>query len=248
MVYQFHATLRSIFFLAVVLLTSGATLGLALLPQNPGVEAAGAQSKANTPPDSVVLYNHTVAMRVPAKPGDICLQCGHAIGMHDPVYEVNGHRMPLHLLEMEQDLGGQLQRLLGSLEPSGAFLQAASRQTGLSPGWFLFGCYVLLGLIFAALCAHRALHKGLPAWTWFLAGLLLNVVAFAVLLFRPAGLTTAPAGIPAGLHKISSTYAPVACVKCGDLNHPSAHACAGCGTALKPAMESEVTRAGLPSA
>lgn len=183
--------------------------------------------------------------RVPAKPGDMCVDCGREIGMDDPVYMVDGHRIPLHRHEHEHNLAAQLRRLAGRFEPAGAFLQAAARGTGLSLLWFLFGCYVLAGLIFGALCAHCALHKGLPPWAWFLAGLIFNFVAFLALLFRPGHAPVAPAGVPAGLHKIPSTCCPAPCPKCGEENHPSARACAGCGAALNPALESEVLRAGL---
>jgi hypothetical protein len=214
------------------------------LPAQTSPPAAG-PSQATHADESIPLDGHTDAKRVPARPGDICIECGHAIGMRDPVYVVNGHRIPLHEDEKESDLAGQLRRIAAQFEPTGAFLQAAARQTGLSPFWFLFGCYVLLGLVFAALCAHRALHKGLPAWVWFLAGLFFNLVAFLAVLLRRGRASVSPGGVPPGLHKISSTHAPMACAKCGDWNHPSARSCVACGASLSPALESEVARSGL---
>jgi hypothetical protein len=247
MVYPFRWTFRVVPAFLACLVLAGLTLQPALPAQtSPSSEAPLAQiPQAN---DLIVLADHTTVRPVPAKPGDICFQCGHAIGLRDPVYDVNGHRIPLHLAEHERDLPGQLYRLSTRFEPSGAFLQAAARETGLSPFWFLFGCYVLLGLLFAALCAHRALHKGLHPWAWFLAGLFLNLFAFGALLLWPARSLVAVAGVPAGLHKISLTHAPKHCPKCGGENHPAARACAGCGAALHPSLESEVARAGLRSA
>ncbi|HEV1994620.1 MAG TPA: hypothetical protein VGR03_09835 [Candidatus Acidoferrum sp.] len=243
MVVRIQTAAHFLLILVFYSLLDGAVLPPRLAAQSSPLAAGSSQ--AAPADDSIPLGDHTGAKRVPARSGDICIQCGHAIGMQDPVYVVNGHRMPLHQRELEGDLPGQLRRLAAQFEPTGAFLQAAARQTGLSPFWFLFGCYVLLGLVCAALCAHRALHKGLPAWVWFLAGLFFNVAAFLAVLLRRGRASVSPGGVPPGLHKISSTHAPVACAKCGDWNHPSARRCVACGASLSPALESEVARSGL---
>jgi len=243
MVLRIQSAAQFLLILLVCLFLDGTVLQPQLSAQS-SPPASGSSEVAHVD-ESIPLDDHTDAKRVPAKPGDICIECGHAIGMRDPVYVVNGHRIPLHEEEEESDLAGQLRRIAAQFEPSGAFLQAAARQTGLSPFWFLFGCYVLLGLVCAALCAHRALHKGLPAWIWFLAGLFFNLAAFVAVLLRRGRAPVSPGGVPPGLHKISSTHAPVACAKCGDWNHPSARRCVACGASLSPALESEVARSGL---
>lgn len=50
--------------------------------------------------------------------------------------------------------------------PRGAFL-GASESAGMSSVWFWAGVYVVAGLVFGALAAHRALQTGNPALDWF---------------------------------------------------------------------------------
>jgi len=202
----------------------------------------------NTPepmPEVVVLSDQSTARRVPYKPGDICLACNDPIHGHDPVYMVEGQRIPIHEQEVSKDLPGQLQQLLALVQPRGAFIGARQAQRALSSVWFWSGLYILVGLVFGALCAHRSLHTGYGAMGWFLAGMAFNVFAYLVLRMRPRREILAPAGIPHGLGKIAATYSPESCPKCGTLNHPSAAACSGCRAQLEPKLSSEVARAGL---
>jgi hypothetical protein len=101
----------------------------------------------------------------------------------------------------------------------------------------LLGIYVVLGLVFAAACVHRALNTGRPAGPWLFAGLFLNVVAYLVLLSRTSG-----AARHAGVVKIPATPQPLACPHCGELNHPSANRCSSCARALEPATVSEASQ------
>ena len=210
-----------------------------------GTTPAREENSAPRPPSQVVLNGKTVAKRVPAKAGEICLVCGRAISTDDVVYQVNGQRVPLHVDEVRSDLGAQLKQLVAQLEPRGAFLGAEQDQPPLEKVWFLIGLYVLIGLIFGALSAHRAFDSGHRPLVWFFAGLLLNLVGYLVLLSFGKRTVVAPAGVPGGLHKIPVTYTPQPCPGCGSLNHPSASRCMGCGRKLEPTVASEVTRAGL---
>jgi len=196
-------------------------------------------------PNEVVINSSTVGKRVQPKVGDICLVCYRPIQDGDAVFLVRGQRVPIHREELEPDLPGQLERLLAHLQPRGAFIGAEQNQPPLSRVWFFLGLYVLVGLIFAALCAHRALHTGHNPFAWFGLGLALNLFAYLLLLTRPRREVPAPAGVPGGLRKIPATYAPQPCAGCGTLNHPSATACLGCGTRLEPKVVSEVGRVGL---
>ena len=240
---------------AVVAMLAAGLLGWAL-----GAAAAQRDSPSKAPekpvpaetvvpsgqvPNEVVVNRTTVGRRVPPRPGDVCLACNNLIGDDDVVFLVRGQRVPVHLAEMDPDVRAQLVQLLAQLEPRGAFLGAQQEQPELSPFWFFAGFYVLLGLIFGALCAHRALHAGRSQLAWFGIGLALNAVGYLLLLSRRKREVLAPAGIPRGLKKISATYQPEPCGGCGALNHPSATACLGCGAALEPKMVSEVARAGL---
>ncbi len=218
-----------------------------LAPQAQAATEQAASESAQVPGE-VVMNRTTVAKRVPPKPGDICIVCNHPVSKDDVVFLVSGHRVPLHLAELTSDVRGQLESLLAQFEPRGAFIGAEQAQAALSKVWFFAGSYILVGLVFAAICAHRALHMGHSPAAWFVVGLLLNVLGYLMLLTRPKREVQAPAGVPAGLRKVAVTYAPEPCPACGTLNHPSASACLGCGGKLQPKTVSEVARAGLGTA
>lgn len=125
----------------------------------------------------------------------------------------------------------------------GLFSEEAPAGQPLSLGWFLFGLYVLLGLIFAGACAQQAVHKALAPVPWFLAGLFLNALGYLLLLTRPSGdARRFPAGIPSGLHKVPETHEHEQCPCCGAYNHPAAYRCPACGASMEPKLESEAAR------
>jgi hypothetical protein len=222
--------------LASAVLWVGSGFAQSASPQSP--EQASAVQSA---PEEIQSAGKTVGRKVSPRKSDICAQCYHAVDENDVVYVINGQRVALHSQEIEPDLSGQLLRLVAQLQPRGAFL-GAGEQAALSPFWFYLGLYVLSGLVFGALAAHRALHKGYSAAAWFSVGCAFSAAGYLYLLSRPAREVTAPAGVPAGLHKIPSTYEPQVCA-CGAENHPSAAACSTCGAILEPRVVSEVQRA-----
>jgi ribosomal protein L40E len=138
-------------------------------------------------------------------------------------------------------------KFLAKLKPRGALLDASSVSGQASYDWLYFGFYMLAGLVFAALAAHRAFHVGRRPLVWLTLGLVGNLPAYAVLLALPKRQVRALAGIPPGLGKIASTYSPQACPKCGAENHPSALECSDCRAKLNPTAESEAARVGLRS-
>ncbi len=210
------------------------------------VTVLAAQTGAPSPvPDDLTFDGKVLGKRVPAQPGDICMLCNNPVDKDDGVYLVNGQRVPLHIAEMKAASPERIRAVLAQVRPRGAFLGTDPTQQQITTGWFFFGLYVLAGLIFSALCAHHAFHAGQNPIQWLMAGLFLNVVAYGILLTRPRHEVTAPVGIPRGLRKISATYLPEPCPKCGTENHPTARSCAGCGATLSPKMTSEVARAGL---
>jgi hypothetical protein len=211
--------------------------------------AAQQQPQAPSPSheshDELVVDGKVVGKRVPHKPGDVCALCNQPTDPTDPTYLVHGQRVPLHAAEMKDpSAAGQLKGFLALLRPRGAFI-GQSAPAELSLGWFIFGLYFLGGLLFAAMGAHRALHTGYSPISWFFVGLVFSALGYLYLLTRPKREVVAPAGIPPGLGKISLTYAPQACPKCGTENHPSAAQCNGCKASLSPQLTSEVARAGL---
>jgi hypothetical protein len=182
---------------------------------------------------------------VEPRAGETCIVCNKAIGAKDRVYKVEGQRVPVHAGVCEAALAYDPERFLARLKPRGAFL-AAEPNLGpnFSLGWFAFGIYVLLGLVFGAFCAYRAVNHALRPLPWFLAGFFLNLFGFLFLVTRPAG-DSGMAGLPPGLVKVPTTYSPSVCPRCGEMNHPSATSCIGCGNKIEPLMVSEVARAGL---
>jgi hypothetical protein len=206
-----------------------------------------------------VIDGVAVGPKVRPRSGEICIVCNNPVGPDDSVYLVQGQRVPVHAGE-EREFFLHPRKYLMRLKPlGGALLGADSNQPGManragndrqevSRTWIYCGLYVLLGLVFAALCAHRALHTGYSAGTWFGLGLVLNVFAYIFLVTRPKREVYAPAGIPSGLGKIAATHAPQRCPQCGTFNHPSAVHCLRCGANLSPGVVSEVTRVGLKSA
>lgn len=196
-------------------------------------------------PKELVVNGQLVGHLVAPEPGDMCLVCNEPIHKGDVVYLVQGQRVPIHLEACDDKFMASPQHWLAQIKPRGAFLGAQGEQRALSDAWFFVGFYILFGLIFAALCAHQALHRGRSPVGWFGVGLLLNAFGYLLLLTRPKLVVHAPAGVPRGLGKIAVTYAPQPCPMCGAANHPSATACIDCGAKLQPAMDSEVKRAGL---
>lgn len=232
-----------------------AFLLLSTLPMVSGQSPAGEMSpKKEVPapvsqlahlPQELIVDGKVVGRLVPPEAGERCLLCNQPIHKGDLVYLVQGQRVPIHLEGCNDKFLAQPQHWLAQLKPRGAFLGAGGEQRALSDAWFFVGFYVLLGLIFAALCAHQALHMGRSPFGWFAVGLLFNAFGYLFLLTWPKLEVRAPAGVPRGLGKIPVTYAPQTCPMCGAANHPSAIACIDCGAKLSPAVDSEVTRAGL---
>lgn len=112
--------------------------------------------------------------------------------------------------------------------------------------WFWAGAYVVAGLLFGALAAHRALQTGNRALAWFGVGFVFTLPGYLFLLTRPKLAMDAPAGVPHGMGRIASTAAPAPCPACGAMNHPAATQCIACGEKLTPQFESEAQRAGVP--
>jgi hypothetical protein len=204
---------------------------------------AGVNPSAAVPKE---LMNDGQVERTPPRPGDNCIVCNRPLEAIDMAYEVRGQRVPVHVQGCDEALRAHPQKYLALLNPlGGAFLGTDTQQPRPSKVWLIAGLYVLLGLIFGAICAHRSLHTGYsPAWG-FLLGFLLNLPGYIYVLTRPKREVVAPAGVPAGLRKISATYAPQPCPKCGAENHPAAVQCLSCGASLTPQVTSEVERVGL---
>jgi hypothetical protein len=144
--------------------------------------------------------------------------------------------IPVHLLALA---------LMQQPAPRGAFLGGGD-SAGMSSIWFWAGAYVVAGLLFGALAAHRALQTGNRALSWFGVGFVFTLPGYLFLLTRPKQQMDAPAGVPHGMGRIASTAAPEPCPACGAMNHPAAAQCIACGGKLTPRFESEAQRAGVP--
>jgi hypothetical protein len=182
---------------------------------------------------------------VKPRAGETCIVCDKAIGAKDRVYEVEGQRVAVHVGACDNAFTREPERYLARLKPRGAFLEAEPNLARhIWWGWFAFGIYVLLGLVFGAFCASRAVNHALQPWPWFLVGFFLNLFGFLALVTLPAG-DSSMVGLPPGLVKVPTTSSPRACPRCGAMNHPSAMSCIECGNKIEPHATSEVTRVGL---
>lgn len=243
---------RSIWACLVILSISLATLGALRgeaqnQDQDSGVDRSLPSSAANstTVPEDLVIGGREVGHRVESRDGETCITCGKPITKHDVTYRVEGQRVAVHKGPCLGALAAKPIEWLSELKPHGAFLDATAANAGLSSGWLFFGSYILLGLIFGALAAHRALSVGREPLTWLFICFITNVFGYAVLLLLPRQEVHALAGVPSGLGKVAATYSPEVCTSCGAENHPAARVCSGCGGTLTPHIVSEVQRAGL---
>jgi hypothetical protein len=233
---------RFFFLLALAVLWSSAREAPAVQPTE---QQPRAQSLQAQPPSQLIVNGKVLGYEVPPRPDDVCIVCGCPIGEAGVVYLVKGRRVPVHVSDCYAKFRRNPLAYLAALEPHGAFLGAGGQAQDLSWGWFLAGLYVLVGLIFGALCAHRALGAGRSPSAWFAAGLALNIIGYVGLLTRPRLAIESPGGLPEGLGKMPRTLSPQPCPSCGRMNHPAAGQCTDCGARLQPAVSSEVGKAGL---
>ena len=184
--------------------------------------------------------------RVPAKNSELCTVCGAELTSEDVALIVRGRRIPLCQADVETFLSNQ-ERYFSNRQPKSALFQEdlsaaqGTAQGGISQGWFLFGLLVLSALIFGGLSGYRALSMGLPPLAPFFIGFFLNLPGYLYVISRPA--TQDHLKVPRGLVKVPETVAPAPCPACGEVNHPTARQCLGCGQELHPSQQSEVTRA-----
>lgn len=219
------------------------------------LRAAFAQAPPTQPPESsasqvlpnaeLIVDGKPVGQRVTPRADEICVVCKRPLGAEGVVYLVNGQRVGLHLTDCYAAFAKNPQPYLAALRPHGAFLGTDGEGSTPSWVWFLGGLYILIGLVFAALCAHRALYAGRNPAAWFAAGLVLNAFGFLWLLTRSRQSVSEP--VPAGLGRVAATYAPVPCPSCGAMNHPAAERCINCGDKLQAAFKPEVRKVGLRS-
>ncbi len=175
--------------------------------------------------------------RVEVRPGDHCTVSGELLGPNDVCLLVDGRRVPLKKEAVNIFLNNQ-EKYFSKLQPKSAlFTESMGVAKNLSIGWFIFGIYVLIGLLFAALTSHAAVGKGLKPIPWFFIGLFFNAFGYLAVLMKKSEAVSA---VPAGFAKVPLTSAPAVCPGCGYENHPSAKSCSGCGTALNPQDKSEI--------
>ena len=241
-----HATKPVWMALAMVAALGAASLQLMLAHAQPGnAGSAPPEIQSSTASEVWVVNGKVVGKSIQPRPGEICLVCNRPVGGDQLAYLVEGQRVAVHRGSCDSSFRSNPRRWLASLKPHGAFLGAEPGQEPLSEMVFYAGLYVLIGLVFGALSAHRAFSAGYQPLGWFALGLFFNVAAYLVLISGPRREVAVPEGVPAGLRKIASTFSPETCPRCGAANHPSAAQCSGCGAKLQPRLRSEVEKAGL---
>ncbi|MBI1746586.1 MAG: hypothetical protein HYR55_08360 [Acidobacteria bacterium] len=173
-----------------------------------------------------------------------CLICRTTLSSQDWVYTVQGREVPLHNEACTERFVQKAESVFAELQPRAAlFHEEFGRPSPIRFFWFFVGVYVVMALVWAALCAHQAIPRGLSPVRWFFAGLLTHFVAYLSLRARSAkALSAFPSGMPSGTTKVGTTYNPAHCPACGAEHHPCANRCPGCGAARPPVVESEVQR------
>lgn len=165
--------------------------------------------------------------------------------LQDVALIVRGRRVPLHRTMVDSFMRTQ-EKYFSQQQPKGALFQEelsaakGAALAGVTSGWFLFGLYVLVALVFAGVSGYTAVSKGLPPIPNFFIGFFLSALGYLYVLTRPA--VAKKGEIPKGLVKVPLTHTPVPCAACGYQNHPSAKQCVGCGGKLEPTLQSEVAR------
>ncbi len=225
------------------ILLSALLLGAALLGAGPWTGVAFAEQ---VPIDGVALPDSPVLSELERRPGEgeRCIVCAQQIH-GDEIVEVRYKGRTFFVAgKMLDELASNTDTYFQQLQAQSALFDERSMEgRQMSFGWLLFGGYVLLGLIFAALCGYLAVGRSLAPLPWFFAGLVGNLAALIVLLATARGDSTVlPAGIPAGLAKVPTTRTPVTCSECDASNHPSAAVCGGCGRTLSPTVQAETAR------
>ena len=177
--------------------------------------------------------------------GETCIVCNQSIHGDDVVelrYRGRTFYVAAKMLgDFENDPAAYFSQLQAR---TALFDEHAVIDRPMASGWLIFGLYVLLGLVCAAICGYLAISRALPPIPWFFAGLIGNLAAIFVLLATPRGDASAlPSGILAGLNKVATTRTPLDCPNCGYPNHPAADQCSGCNAKLTPSIESETVRA-----
>ncbi|MCZ6653262.1 MAG: hypothetical protein O7D91_09580, partial [Planctomycetota bacterium] len=185
-----------------------------------------------------------VVVRTQPGQGEQCLVCGLPIRDAKAVYVRYKGRLFAVKEQLLDKFAADPDRYFSQLQVLGAlFDERAPAATPLRQVWLFLGLYVLAGLVAGGACGYLAVCKGLPPARWFFAGLVVNIGALAALLcMHKSRDFAAPAGIPAGLCKVPTTYAPVYCPGCGAENHPATGACSDCGAAMQPSVTAETDR------
>jgi hypothetical protein len=214
------------------------------LPVPPLLAAQSHEARSFASPDKLMLAGKQLGVRVKQKVGEVCLIDGKPLRPTDPVYLIaGGYRIALHWPDCYRLFIRSPGKWLRSLAPGGgAFLGAEAGSSGPSWVWIGLGFYVLAGLVFAAVCAQRALVTGYSPAAGFALGFFLNLPGYLFLASRGRRSVGAPEGIPAGLRKVPATHSPRHCPRCAAPNHPSAQACIACGVMLAPQIASEVVK------
>ncbi len=125
---------------------------------------------------------------VPARVGEYCTVCGSPLTEDDVALIVKGRRFPVDKSMVDVFLKNP-QAYFRTKQIRGALFQeelqaAGATQSALTGGWFLFGLYILTGLVCAGLSGYIAVSKGLPAIPHFFAGFFLSVFGLLYVLTR----------------------------------------------------------------
>ncbi|MAT40322.1 MAG: hypothetical protein CL946_12040 [Ectothiorhodospiraceae bacterium] len=181
--------------------------------------------------------------RLEVRDSDRCIVCGSPVSEEDYAFLYKGRRVAVHRAEIGTFLANP-SKYFASMQARGGLFseEAVPGNGGMGLGWFWFGVLIACSLLCAAGSATIAVKKGYPAVLWFFAGLIVNVIGFAVIAMKER---KEEVDLPPHLQKVRTTSSSIQCSSCGNMNHPSANRCSKCGNELEPDSDSDVQRAGL---
>ena len=134
-----------------------------------------------------MLLSKTITHVWKSVPEDHCTVSGELLGPNDVCLLVDGRRVPVKKEAVNIFLNNQ-EKYFSKLQPKSAlFTESMGVAKNLSIGWFIFGIYVLIGLLFAALTSHAAVGKGLKPIPWFFIGLFFNAFGYLAVLNEKIG-------------------------------------------------------------
>jgi hypothetical protein len=174
------------------------------------------------------------------KSGDLCIVCDMEIDKNSGIgFLLQGRRITIDLEHVHEFFNNPEKYFYKMQAKVALYDERAIISDQINPDWFLFGLWIVIALICAAICANIAMRKGLNSQSWFYYGFVFNLFG---LIYLTTLVNKSTHILPKRLGKINLTDAPLKCNACDQYNHPSANECSYCGNGLQSISESELDK------